>query len=262
MKILVTGSNGFIGRNLVSALLKKDHEVLSFTRESVFHPIENLDIIINCAATIHSPHSHNYFLDNVKLPYSLIKYYEPKKFIQIGSSSEYGPVDHVRCERDGLEPSTMYEGTKAAASMLVLGMCRDLGIEVGVARPFSIYGPSMKETSFFKLAIKAVQEEASINIYPGGHDWIYIDDFVNGICLMVERSISGVYNFSTRTSIDNAELVIMMETVIGKNCKPIIHTERYRPYDVDFWYGLTTKTANELDWFPETILQEGIRKCL
>ncbi|WP_028783992.1 NAD-dependent epimerase/dehydratase family protein [Thalassobacillus devorans] len=46
MNILVTGANGFLGKNLVAELKNQDHEVMPFTRD---HTLEDLDVSVRKA---------------------------------------------------------------------------------------------------------------------------------------------------------------------------------------------------------------------
>lgn len=51
MRVLVTGSNGFLGRNLTLGLREKGHEVLCFTRDD--HPDHLAELVGRCDAVFH-----------------------------------------------------------------------------------------------------------------------------------------------------------------------------------------------------------------
>lgn len=72
MKILVTGANGFIGKNLISRLKElKDHEVLTYTRSHDENELEKLlkkaDFIFHLAGTNRSKNLENFNKDNCNL---------------------------------------------------------------------------------------------------------------------------------------------------------------------------------------------------
>jgi len=92
MKILITGANGFIGKNLAE-FYKDKHELLLLYREDSIHLGTRLiefkpDIIINCAAEIYDEFRMWYTNVNllniileycIKHPNSVIKYVAPTK---------------------------------------------------------------------------------------------------------------------------------------------------------------------------------------
>ena len=94
MKIFITGSTGFVGRNLIEYY--KDHEVFEHKRYmdlgaklEYFKP----DLIINCAAEIYDP--AEMWIPNVLWTQECLEFVKANpntRMIQIGSSSEYGPM--------------------------------------------------------------------------------------------------------------------------------------------------------------------------
>ena len=76
MKILVTGSNGFIGKNLCATLKIKEYEVIPFdtnTEETLEECVKEADFVIHLAG-INRPLTTEEFYDgNTNLTYNLIK---------------------------------------------------------------------------------------------------------------------------------------------------------------------------------------------
>jgi nucleoside-diphosphate-sugar epimerase len=117
MKIFITGSTGFVGRNLIEYY--KDHEVFEHKRYmdlgaklEYFKP----DLIINCAAEIYDP--AEMWIPNVLWTQECLEFIKATpntKMIQIGSSSEYGPMPRASKETDRINPVDMYQATKGAA---------------------------------------------------------------------------------------------------------------------------------------------------
>lgn len=69
MKILVTGSNGFVGKNLVATLLSQNYEVLTFDRENDLDELEELTK--TCDFVVH--------LAGVNRPVNVEEFYEGNK---------------------------------------------------------------------------------------------------------------------------------------------------------------------------------------
>ena len=90
-KLLITGSDGFIGKNLVEFYSDK-YSIITLTRNDNIKDKLGLnpDIIINAAASIYDFDSM--FETNVILVNTILEYIRrtKNKLIQIGSSAEYG----------------------------------------------------------------------------------------------------------------------------------------------------------------------------
>ncbi len=100
MKILILGSNGFVGRNLVNYLSTRSHEVLAPKRITLdlvdqdatqaYIRKHRPDVIINCAITIHSAET------NLSIYYNLERCAgDFGRLINVGSGSEYAPKYYV-----------------------------------------------------------------------------------------------------------------------------------------------------------------------
>ena len=139
MKIFITGATGFIGLNLVDYYTKRGHEVFGFCRGQTL--IDELikfepDAIINSAAEIYDP--LEMIAPNIVFVYTILEYVkrcpQPVRVIQIGSSSEYGPTDHATAEDTLLKPLDMYQGTKAAGTMMCQGWARQFDLPIWIVR--------------------------------------------------------------------------------------------------------------------------------
>jgi nucleoside-diphosphate-sugar epimerase len=138
MKIFITGSTGFVGKNLVDYYTKRGHEVYAFRRDEIltealvnFQP----DAIINSAAEIYD--HEKMFVPNVVMTQTCLEYslkYR-KRMIQIGSSSEYGPTNFATAEDTLLKPVDFYQATKGAATLLCQGWARMHRLPIFIVRP-------------------------------------------------------------------------------------------------------------------------------
>lgn len=174
LKVLVTGSTGFLGAHVARRLLSRKYHVITTYRDSSnlsrIEPlrdriqmdkmdlldnqsIENIfktyrpDAVIHCGA-----YGVNYkyrdlreaFATNVHGTSSLIhisKATDVSRFIHIGSCFEYGHKKHPIYEDEHLKPTDIYGVSKASSTLLALALSQQHDLPLTVARPFGLWGP-------------------------------------------------------------------------------------------------------------------------
>ena len=265
MNVLLIGEKGFVGSNLRARLSKEGNAVVTFSRG----PIPDLrsthfDAVINCAGRLEDPHLM--LSDNLLLVAHALETMMDINvgcFIQIGSSAETGPMNGLRKEDSPCNPSNLYEATKLAATNLCLGYAAQYHIPICVARPFSLYGVNDKPRKMLPTLWRTWKNEQIFRCYLGGHDWIHIDDFIDGLMILLHaprETINGkIFNFGTGINTSNAEIVSLFNRAVGgAGVKTDFLQTKYHPHDVMDWRADTTKTEAVLGWKAKVGVQEGI----
>ena len=263
MRYFVTGATGFIGQNLLKRL---NGTVYCFKKgENVKQAIHDFrpDIIYHLAAEIYD--EKEMFRSNVVLTWQLltaITSYPIQSFIYIGSSSEYGEKKLPMTESDYLDPRTIYEATKGAGSLFCQAFARRHQKPIIIARPFSVYGPGEPDHRLIPTAIRCLKKNETITIAPGVHDFIYIDDFLDGLKLLESGEYAGeIFNFGTGIQYTNIELVDKLEKITSQTIKKQYTESLMRPYDSQNWVCDNTK-ARSIGWKVNHSLTEGLTKLL
>jgi nucleoside-diphosphate-sugar epimerase len=263
MRILLTGSTGFVGRHLKARLERDGHEVRPFYRGEISIPVY-IDAIINCAGEL--DRADQMIGSNVKLVTDLLGLARTAhclRFIQIGSSSETGPVEGRRSETTPCQPSNLYEATKLAATNLCLGYAQQFDKDICIARPFTLYGSNDKPRKMLPTLWRARQENLPFSCFAGGHDWLHVDDFVEGIVKLLhaprEATKGQIYHFGSEVCTSNSHVVEQFMEVAGK-LDVTYHTGRFRPYDVEDWCADSSKAKARLGWEAKISLEEGIHR--
>lgn len=179
-KILVTGSEGFIGSHLVDELLEKKYRVKALIQYNSFNSLgwindlknknsknlqiifgdirdaslinnvtQDCDIIFNLAALISIPYSYNaplsYYETNVKGTLNILeaaKLNKIKKIIITSSSEVYGTAQYVPIdEKHPLVGQSPYAASKIAADQLAMAYYYSFNLPITIIRPFNTYGP-------------------------------------------------------------------------------------------------------------------------
>jgi nucleoside-diphosphate-sugar epimerase len=259
MKVFLTGSSGFVGGNIFKRLHLDDTYL--YERDEGIDGLLSFkpDIIIHAAGEIYD--TGKMFNSNVRLTYNLLETARMvdnlKAFIYIGSSSEYGRKDHPMRETDSLEPTNLYEATKGAGSLLCQAYASTYSLPVMVARPFSLYGPGEPEHRFIPTLIRSAKSGWEMNIAPGVHDYIHIDDFIDGLFTLIDNPHPGeIYNFGSGLQLSNDDVVGIVEEIVGRTIiKKIV--PKMHDYDTTTWVADISK-AKKLGWKPKISFYEGI----
>lgn len=271
MTILLTGATGFVGQHLRRSLLARidrPKTIIMPRRQLNLDTVTleqgPIDTIINCAAELTD--ETKMVESNVGLVVRLLEFARINKvprFIQIGSSSEYGKTNEIRREDLICKPTNTYEATKLAATDICMMFAKNEDMDVCVARPFSLYGPGDKARKLIPTLYRSHIDHSSVSVHDGSHDWLYIDDFIDGLISLIgapRAATQGqVFNFGTGVSSSNRQIVEGLELALGSKLNVTYQSTRYHAHDVDHWVADSTKARTALGWTPKVSLEAGLK---
>lgn len=175
MKILITGTNGYIGKSLYN-VLKDEHDVIGLTRNDFdltdfqsmndFFQSKYFDVVIHCAAVGGSrlkqdlPHNMDV---NLTMYYNLLQHKSYfNKLIHFGSGAELYSKD------------TPYGLSKHVINKSSLGIDNFYNLRV-----FAVFDENELDTRFIKNNIKNYINKKPLEIYHNRKmDFFYMDDLV------------------------------------------------------------------------------------
>lgn len=268
-KIFITGSTGFVGKNLIEFYNYRGNDIFSHSRDMDLASSLNHyqpDVIINCAAEIYNP--EQMFDPNIIWTHTCLEYvkaHPTTKMVQIGSSSEYGPMPRASAETDRINPVDMYQATKGAASLLSQGYARTYNLDISIARPYSVYGPYERPHRLFPRLWRAFKLGEPMKLYDGHHDFIYIDDFVRGINLLVERDdkpSGDIVNFGSGEQYSNLEVLHYFKKVTEQTAPVEYIDNMAKTFESNVWVCNTTYAREHYGFVTEYSLEQGIKKFL
>lgn len=281
--ILLTGGTGYLGSNILKALLEKDYNIIllkrsfsntfritSYLNKIIFYDIDKIDckkifeenkidIILHCATDygrkgrgdIHTLEA------NLLLPLRLLemgKEYHIQSFIN---------TDTILDKR-----INSYSLSKRQFKDWLLSYKNDL-ICVNVALEH-FYGPKDDKTKFFSYILhNLIHEVDKIELTKGEQkrDFVFIDDVVSAFMLILEN-INGFqkkfYNFEIGSNevISIKEFVEMIKKIL-KNKKTMLDFGAlpYRENEIMECVADTIE-IKKLGWCSKYSLEEGIRKTI
>jgi len=220
MKVLVTGSEGFIGSHLTELLVEKGFEVKAFVRynfkndwgwleeskykndieiytgdvrdfDSVYDAMKDVDIVFHLAALIGIPYSYisplAYIKTNTEGTYNVLesgRKLNLKRIIITSTSEIYGTAQYVPIdEKHPYNPQSPYAASKAAADHLALSYYRSFGTPVTIIRPFNTYGPRQSARAVIPTIISQIlagKKQIKLGNLSPTRDLNYVKDIANG----------------------------------------------------------------------------------
>ncbi len=297
-KALVTGAGGFIGTNLVRALLARGDEVHALVRpKSTYWRLEEVkEKIIFHEADLTSPeemlavvtevqpekvfHLAHYggnrgendarqiratIIEGTAALYAACKEVgSATAIVHAGSSSEYGTKSVPMQESMVLEPTTEYGVAKAWATMYGEHMRREHAVPVTTLRIFSAYGPYEAGIRLFPAVTLRLLagETPSLASPTTARDFVYVDDVVAAFVRASEANAPGVYNIGAGKSQTLQTAVEAIKAEIGADTELTWGADAGRSFDTARWVADTSRTSDVLGWSAQTSLEEGVRKTV
>ena len=284
MRILITGSTGFVGKNLVRRLVNEKHAILELTRNikrsnqlfgnktiklqttDVKFKVKilefNPDIVIHLASYLTSSDK---FDEATKLIEANISFLSKvldavsktslKLFINTGTFAEYFNGG------DTLMPAYFYAATKTASRAFVDYYASTYNFKQCTVVPYTIYGGKDSNKKIIDIIYDSINSQQPIDLSPGEQvlDFIHVEDVVDFYVTLVNKLDTLDYktNFHLGTGKGTSlkELAILIESVTSKKTKIIWGGKEYRSSDVMY----AVADISNLKWKPRVSLLEGIK---
>ena len=239
MRVIITGSSGFVGVNLVSFLDKKKIEIdkISLRDLSWQNSNKEADAIIHLAGKAHdtsrSSKPKEYFEVNRDLTIQLFNFFidsEIKDFFYFSSVKAVADViDSILLEEIEGDPKTPYGKSKLEAEQYLLSRDLPMGKRLFIIRPCMIHGPGNKGNLNFLLNLVKKGIPWPLGSYDNKRSFLGIDNLCFLINSMLENSSirSGVYNFADDKPLSTNDLVSLISNVLNKNIRILKVNKRF-----------------------------------
>jgi UDP-glucose 4-epimerase len=283
MRVVVTGSNGFIGHALVKQLMLQQHEVCVLVRNKTadadpyLHRISYSNSLLECGDELqkwkpdvffhlawrgvnntnrnneeNNQYNYRLTLDAVELASET----GSKQWIGAGSQAEYGAANKLLSESDECKPITDYGITKQQLCNETEMLCKKYNMVFTWARLFSVYGPNDHSTTFISYLINTMlhQQIPQVSSCTQQWDYLFIKDAATALVSLIGHE--GVYNIASGKTVLLKEVVEAIAQFTG------YHGEVSRGAKPDgvlyYLCGSIEKISSRTGWAPTVSLPEGL----
>ena len=285
--ILVTGSNGFIGKNLLDHLLS-DYDVFAINKtldkkRKGYHPIKH-DIsslteksiskkftgIIHMAAATDvfwcQQHPRECFKINVIGTQRVLDLARKNncKLIYLSTAHVYGkPKTNPISEEHQTNPQSIYAASKLAGEILCQAYANSYNLDISVIRLFSVYGPfSPNHLVTSRIIAQLNDKEIKLGNITAKRDFIFVDDVINAIKLIFKKSKGfNIYNVGTGKSHSIFEICNLIKEISGKNIPITVENSLVRKLDIKE-ITANNKKLKKIGWKSKTELKQGLKITL
>jgi ADP-L-glycero-D-manno-heptose 6-epimerase len=209
MKILVTGHEGFIGKNIAYYLQSQGHEVEGWEWEPGILPhTEGYDWCIHTGAISSTTYTDvNQILEqNFEFSVRLAQICENfgTNFQYASSASVYGPTTHFT-ESGPLLPQSPYAWSKYLFDRFINQYIDEFEIKIQGFRYFNVYGPGEEhkgdQASPYTKFTRQAKEDGVVTLFEGSEnfkrDFVCVEDICKAHERMFSSDAQGIFNIGT-----------------------------------------------------------------
>jgi len=292
--LLIVGGAGFIGSNLALNAYKSNYTVFIISLNVPKVKIKSItyiqaditnfkqlkdrlsdysfDYVVNLSGYI----DHSSFMEGgnemidvhfegVRNIIKLIDWSRIKRFVQIGSSDEYGNLPAPQNEEMREEPISSYSLGKVASTQMLQMLQRTEKFPAVILRLFLVYGPGQSDNRFLPQIIQGCLTGDNFPTSKGEQlrDFCYVDDVSDGILsTLTNDNVNGeIINIASGNPLAIREVIEMVQKNVNFGF-PKFGQIPYRKGENMFLYADVSKSRKLLNWLPKVSIEDGISRTI
>lgn len=288
MKILLTGSSGFFGKNFIKRI-KKNVKILAIQRSRknlqkninyIFCDIKkiklyqkkilsfNPDVILHFAWEGIPDYSKKNCAKNLSISKKIVNIAfslpSVKKIILLGSCFEYDFQKGKCVETFRSNCSSNISECKEKLLTFFLNKYKKKHISNNISwywiRPFYIFGEFQRKDSLIPTIIKNLKLNKNISLNNPSHcnDYLYVGEFINFIKKVIFSKIdSGIYNIGSGKLFSNQSILDICKKIFNKQNSITLKYEKFSKGKYS-----CNKKINKINFYPKINIYNGLKKTI
>ncbi len=295
-RVLVTGGAGFIGSNLVKALVAEGCDVtvldnLSSGHRSNLDPfptvrfieadirdpdavdeaVRGASLVFHLAASVGNKRSIDCPIDDAEINVlgtlrmlEAARKYKVRKVVASSSAGIFGELKTLPIREDHpVEPDTPYGSTKLCGEKLCLAYSKLYALEAVCLRYFNVYGPNQRFDAYGNVipifTFQMLRGEP-LTVFGDGEqtrDFVNVGDVVQAnLRAAAAPNVSGAFNVGSNTRLTVNRLIALLAS--SADIAPIVRYGAPRPGDVrDSLADIRAATA-AFGFMPAVTIEDGL----
>lgn len=275
--ILVTGADGFIGKNLVTHLRNANFQIHcldkrqgDISKESTWDGLPKTDVLIHLAGKSFVPDSwkdiDGYVKSNLLGTMCALKYcttYDAK-LIYLSSYMYGNPSKLPVSESAKIIINNPYALSKKYSEEACAFYSRSFNTRVVVLRLFNVYGYGQADYFFIPMILKQIilNKKITVKDLEPKRDYIYIADVVSAIISSIGyECLYEIFNIGFGRSYSIAEVIDELQKVMGTNI-PVVNEMQRRKGEIMDCFADIRKAQKFLSWSPQFSLNKGLHDII
>lgn len=292
-RILITGGTGFIGYHLAKKCLELNWSVdsistklpkkkrklkkvkyleldISKNKNLTKYLSKDYDYIVNLAGYVDHSNKEKTIKSHFNGCKNLANFFlnrNIKRFIQIGSSIEYGKIKSPQKEskKNYQKTYSFYGKAKLLSTKFLLKLKKKYNFPASILRLYLVYGPYQDGNRIIPFTIMNAINNKKFDCSTGNQlrDFIYIDDLVSAIIKIIKNeNLNGeIINIGSGKPISIKRLIIKI-CKLSKGGQPQFGKIPFRKDEILRLYPNLSKIKKIIKWKAKVNLDQGLKKTI